>query len=106
MEVHCMTSAFTHVRVNNEIELCEVHSREIKEKIRLAFAEAGIPYFMKVKKENYVICINERYKRLAEELILAKLENAREIVTFYEPALQPPRPNRFKNKLMTFSLLY
>ena len=106
MEVHCMTPSFTHVHVNNEIELCEVHSREIKEKIRLAFAETGIPYFMKVKKENYVICINERYKRLAEELILAKLENAREIVTFYEPALQPPRPNRFKNKLMTFSLLY
>lgn len=101
-----MTSAFTQVRVNNEIELCEVHSRESKEKIRLAFAEAGIPYFMKVKKETFVICINERYKRLAEELILAKLENAREIVTFYEPALQPPRPSRWKNKLMNLNLLY
>ena len=31
-----MTSALTHVRVNNEVELCEVHSRDIKEKIEIS----------------------------------------------------------------------
>ena len=46
------------------------------------------------------------YRAWTSKMILARLENARELVTFYEPALQPPRSNRWKNKLMTFSLLY
>ena len=57
-------SKYTHVKVNNEIELCEVYDKETKEKIKKAFFGAGLSFFIKFKKAapgregRFIICVN------------------------------------------------
>lgn len=82
-------SKYTKVRVNNEIELCEVYEREIKDKIEKAFVRNGVSFFIKWKREQggkgrYIICVNQHQKQSAEAAIHGILEDVNEEVTFVE----------------------
>ncbi|MCM1089138.1 MAG: hypothetical protein NC419_13360 [Muribaculaceae bacterium] len=83
-------SKLTHVKVNNEIELCEVYDKETKELIKKAFFGAGISFFIKFKKAlpgkegSYVICVNSSQKSNAKTAILRKVKDAREKVNFFD----------------------
>ena len=44
-------SKYTRVRVNNEIELCEIYEREVKDRIEKAFVKNGVSFFVKWKRE-------------------------------------------------------
>ncbi len=85
-------SMYTRVCVNNEIELCEVYEREVKDKIEKAFVKNGVSFFIKWKREKnaakqegkYVICVNQLQKQRAEAVIHAILEDANDNVTFVD----------------------
>lgn len=83
-------SKYTHVKVNNEIELCEVYDKETKEKVKKAFFGAGISFFIKFKKaapgrENrFIICVNSSQRGAAKTAILRKVPGAGECVTFFD----------------------
>lgn len=85
-------SKYTHVRVNNEIELCEIYEREIKDKIEKAFVRNGVSFFIKWKRERsgpkesskYVIFINQHQRQRAEAVIHAVLEDANDNVVFVD----------------------
>ena len=61
----------TRVKVNNEIDLCEVQSEEIRHKIEIALQGARVSYFLRWqepgffarifarKKTKIIFCINE-----------------------------------------------
>lgn len=90
MIIKMVESKYTHVKVNNEIELCEVYERETKEQIKKAFFGAGVSFFIKCKKtafgrdDRYVICVNSSQKNVAKTAILRKIENVREKVNFFD----------------------
>ncbi len=83
-------SKYTHVRVNNEIELCEISEREVKEKIEKAFVRNGVSFFIKWKRERsghrdnskYIIFVNQHQRQKAEAVIHAVLEDANDNVIF------------------------
>lgn len=85
-------SKYTRVRVNNEIELCEVYEREVKDRIEKAFVRNGVSFFIKWKRERnaqggtgkYIICVNQHQKQCAEAAIHGILEDVNENVTFVE----------------------
>ncbi|MBD5458087.1 MAG: hypothetical protein HDR27_05880 [Lachnospiraceae bacterium] len=83
-------SKYTHMKVNNEIELCEVYDKETKEKVKKAFFGAGVSFFIKFKKaapgrENrFIICVNSSQRGTAKTAILRKVPHAREIVNFFD----------------------
>lgn len=83
-------SKYTHVRVNNEIELCEIIERDIKDKVEKAFVRNGVSFFIKCKRERigsrdnskYIIFVNQHQRQKAEAVIHAVLEDANDNVTF------------------------
>lgn len=81
-------SKYTHVKVNNEIELCEVYDKETKELIKKAFFGAGVSFFIKCKKSFadkegiYVICVNVSQKSAAKNAIFRNLDEAADRVNF------------------------
>ena len=83
-------SKYTHVRVNNEIELCEICEREVKDKIEKAFVRNGVSFFIKWKRERsgqrenskYIIFVNQHQRQRAEAVIHAVLEDANDNVIF------------------------
>ena len=85
-------SKYTRVRVNNEIELCEIYEREVKDKIEKAFVKNGVSFFVKWKRERnsqgedgrYIICVNQLQKQRAEAAIHEILEDANDNVTFVD----------------------
>lgn len=83
-------SKLTHVKVNNEIELCEVYDKETKELVKKAFFGAGVSFFIKFKRAvpgkegRYVICVNSSQKNVAKTAILRKVNGAKEHVNFFD----------------------
>lgn len=83
-------SKFTHVKVNNEIELCEVYDKETKELIKKAFFGAGVSFFIKYQKGfadkegKYVICVNNSQKNTAKTAIFRKVDEAEHRVNFFD----------------------
>lgn len=85
-------SKYTHVCVNNEIELCEIYERKIKDKIEKAFVKNGVSFFVKWKRERnsqkengkYIICVNQLQKQRAEAAIHEILEDVNDNVTFVD----------------------
>lgn len=83
-------SKYTKVRVDNEVELCEVYEREDKEKIEKAFIRNNISFFIKWKRERtdrkeqgrYIIFVNKYNRQKAEIIIHELLENVNEGVSF------------------------
>lgn len=92
-------SKLTKVKVNNEIELCEVYDNATKERIKKVFFREGISFFIKFRKKfqlaglaavnlagegisgektvfsetkegRYIICVNLSQKELARRSIL------------------------------------
>ncbi len=68
---------YTSVKVNNEIELCEVSNPECKQLIEKALLSERISYYIKWvkpsifrrKKNTCIICINNSSKEAAENVI-------------------------------------
>lgn len=92
-------SKLTKVKVNNEIELCEVYDNETKERIKKVFFREGISFFIKFRKKfqmtgfaavdlageevsgertlfpetkegRYIICVNKSQEELARRSIM------------------------------------
>lgn len=71
-----MQPLLTNVKVNNEIELCEVSDQECKRLIERALLQNRISYYIRwtkasffSKKQNCIICINDHSKEEAEEIV-------------------------------------
>ena len=71
-----MQTLFTNVKVNNEIELCEISDLECKQLIERALLQNRISYYIRwskssffSKKQNCIICINDNSKEEAEEVV-------------------------------------
>lgn len=70
---------YTTLKVNNEIELCEVSDMDCKQLIERVLLKNRISYFVKWNKsslfrrknESCIFCINENDKELAEQSIRA-----------------------------------
>lgn len=83
-------SKLTHVKVNNEIDLCEVYDKETKELIKKAFFGVGVSFFIKFKKAapgkegRYVICVNRNQKNVARDAALRKVKDAKEKINFFD----------------------
>lgn len=86
-------SKYTKVRVNNEIELCQVPGREIKDKIEKAFVRHNISFFIKCTRKHqgrrtdgnlYTISVNQYQRQKAEAVIHEVLENVNESVVFLD----------------------
>lgn len=68
---------FTSLKVNNEIELCEVSDTDCKTQIERALLANRISYFVKWVKPRFlhrrreicIFCINENDRELAEHAI-------------------------------------
>lgn len=89
MRIIMVESKYTKMRVNNEIELCEVYEREIKDKVEKAFVKSGVSFFIKWKREQggkgkYIICVNQYQKQRAEAAIHGIVDDVNEEVTFVE----------------------
>lgn len=71
-----MQPLFTNVKVNNEIELCEVSDEECKRLIERSLLKNRISYYIRwtkasffSKKQHCIICINDNSKEEAEDLV-------------------------------------
>ncbi len=72
-----MQQTFNTVKVNNEIELCEVMNSECKKEIERALLKNRISYyirwpknsFLSKKRDNCIICINDNSREEAEEVV-------------------------------------
>lgn len=68
---------YTSVKVNNEIELCEVADFECKQLIEKALLSQRISYFIRwpkssifrLSKDSCIICVNDNSKELAEDMV-------------------------------------
>ena len=61
-----MQPLYTTLKVNNEIELCEVSDPDCKQLIERALPKAS---FFSRKKDACIICINDNVKDAAEEIV-------------------------------------
>lgn len=72
-----MQPLYTTVKVNNEIELCEVSDPDCKQLIERALLKNRISYYIRWpkpsifshKKDSCIICINDMAKEEAENVI-------------------------------------
>ena len=78
-----MQTLFTNVKVNNEIELCEISDLECKQLIERALLQNRISYYIRwskpslfSKKQNCIICINDNSKESAEEIVRSICEES------------------------------
>ena len=68
---------YTTLKVNNEIELCEVSDPDCKQLIERALLKNRISYYIRWpksslfnrKKEACIICINDNVRDAAEEIV-------------------------------------
>ncbi len=106
-------SKLSRVKVNNEIELCEVYESATKERIKKVFFREGISFYIKFKKKfpmagiatvnlaetnvedrkenppelkegRYIICVNKSQETLARNLIMRVVPDYRDRVSFYD----------------------
>lgn len=78
-----MQTLFTNIKVNNEIELCEISDLECKRLIERALLQNRISYYIRwakaslfSKKQNCIICVNESSQEAAEEIVRSICEEA------------------------------
>ena len=78
-----MQPVYTSLKVNNEIELCEVSDEECKKLIEKALLQNRISYYVRwvkaslfSKKQNCIICVNDNSKEAAEELVRSICDEA------------------------------
>lgn len=72
-----MQPLYTALKVNNEIELCEVSNPECKKQIEHELLQNRISYYIywpkpslfDRKKDTCIICINENFKDHAESIV-------------------------------------
>lgn len=81
----------THVKVNNEIDLCEVTSEEVRKKLEVALQKKRISYFLRFQepgflqkvfrkaKNKIIFCINSASLEIATEVIEGLQLEAEEI---------------------------
>lgn len=68
---------YTTVKVNNEIELCEISNPECKQLIERRLLQERISYYIRWvkpsifhrKKNVCIICVNENVKEAAEDVV-------------------------------------
>lgn len=68
---------YTTVKVNNEIELCEISNPQCKQLIEKALLQERISYyirwakpsFFRRRKYSFIICINDNFKEAAEAVV-------------------------------------
>ena len=106
-------SKLSRVKVNNEIELCEVYDSGTKERIKKVFFREGISFYIKFKKKfpmagiaavnlaetnvedrkenppelkegRYIICVNKSQETLARNSIMRVVPDYRDRVSFYD----------------------
>ena len=106
-------SKLSRVKVNNEIELCEVYDSGTKERIKKVFFREGISFYIKFKKKfpvagiatvnlaetnvedrkenlpelkegRYIICVNRSQETLARNSIMRVVPDYRDRVSFYD----------------------
>ena len=72
-----MQPLYTSVKVNNEMELCEVFDPECKQTIERALLKNRISYYIRWPKQSFlhrkrfdcIICVNDNAKEQAEEVV-------------------------------------
>lgn len=72
-----MQPLYTALKVNNEIELCEVESPDCKREIERELLKNHISYYIRWPKTSFfsrrknicIICINDSSRDLAEEIV-------------------------------------
>ena len=72
-----MQPLYTTLKVNNEIELCEVSDPDCKQLIERALLKNRISYYIRWpkssffnrKKDSCIICINDNVRDTAEEIV-------------------------------------
>ncbi len=72
-----MQPLYTTLKVNNEIELCEVFDPDCKQLIERALLKNRISYYIRWpkssffnrKKDSCIICINDNVRDTAEEIV-------------------------------------
>ena len=72
-----MQSLYTMVKVNNEIELCEIAGQECRKAIERALLKNRISYYVRWpkpslfsrKKDTCIICVNDNVKNEAETVV-------------------------------------
>lgn len=70
---------YTNLKVNNEIELCEISNPECKQLIERMLLKERISYYIRWQKPSIfrrrnntcIICVNENVKDVAEEAVRA-----------------------------------
>lgn len=106
-------SKLTKVKVNNEIELCEVYDSATKERIKKVFFREGISFFIKFKKKfemagfasvnladadrteqknlfteqkegRYIICVNKSQEKLARSSIMRVVPDYHDRIRFMD----------------------
>lgn len=72
-----MQTIYTQLKVNNEIEVCEITDMELKQQIEKELLKNRISYFIRWQRPNLfgrrkttcVFCVNENVKDQVEEII-------------------------------------
>lgn len=106
-------SKLSKVKVNNEIELCEVYDGATKERIKKVFFREGISFYIKFKKKfnmsgiatvnladvnvedrkenppehkegRYIICVNKSQETLAKNSIMRVVPDYCDKVNFFD----------------------
>lgn len=68
---------YTAVKINNEIELCEISNADCKHLIERALLRERISYFIRWPKSSFfhrskntcIICVNDNSKEIAENVV-------------------------------------
>ena len=85
-----MQTLYTKMKVNNEIELCEIYSLELKTEIERALLQERISYFIRWPKVTIfsrhkficVFCVNENSVEDAEAVITQICEESGQDVKY------------------------
>lgn len=86
-----MITGFQTVKVNNEIEWCEVTDLKVKDKLEKLLLKNRVSYcinwtrpklFSADKKERCIICVNSLQKELAEAAFENLPDDAKEKIVF------------------------
>ncbi len=72
-----MQPQYSHSKVNNEIELCEIHDSECKRLIEKELLKNHISYYIRWPKTNIfsrkkdicIICVNDNAREEAENIV-------------------------------------
>ena len=89
---------YTALKVNNEIELCEISDMECKELIERALLAERISYYIRWgrssffsrKKNTCIICVNDNSKEEAEDIVRSVCDEKGYHVKFIMKRAQNP----------------